>query len=145
MKKFLLLITLSLFTVAGFSQSTFYTRNLTEKFQKAVTTTSATATHIDSTVIAANEAGIFELRVIGYNEANSTTYIGFKRFNYKKVAGIDTIAFAALDSSVVTGIGSANFTFTATAGNNLQVKVVGAASTTVKWISINKQYFRRLD
>lgn len=148
MKRFIVLLLFSAFSLAtttAFSQSTFYIRNQTEKFQKAVTTSNAAATHIDSTSISANEAGIFEIRVIGYNEANSASYVGFKRFNYKKVAGTLTIPAAALDSSVVTGLTNANFTVFATASNNLQIKVVGVASTTVKWVSISKQYYRKLD
>ena len=99
-----------------------------------VTTTDATATHIDSAVIADNTAGIITVQAVGY-ATNGDGITGKQIVRYSKKAGVLTLGTPANELAIVadTGLSGGTFSMAATPSNNFQVKVTGKAATTVKW------------
>ena len=128
------------------AQSTFLQRNSTEKFVKAVTTTNATATTIDTIGVATNEAGWLEMKMLGYYEDSTSSFVGTKLIKYYKVGGTLTIT-STIDStaSINTPLSGSDYWVTKNSYNNLVTKVSGKASKTVYWKLITKQYLRRTD
>ncbi len=108
-----------------------------------LTTTNATATHIDSIVIADNTAGIVTAEIVGA-ATNGDAVTGKQIFRYKKTAGTLTLGTAANILAIVAdaGITGGTFAYNVTATNNLQIKVTGAAATTVRWRSTITQAIR---
>lgn len=99
-----------------------------------ITTTNATATHVDSIVIADNTAGIITITGVGA-AATGKSISGAMMYRYSKASGTLTIATAdtlcavTADASLSGGL----FALAATASNNAQLKATGKASTTVRW------------
>jgi hypothetical protein len=107
-----------------------------------LTTADATATHIDSIVIADNTAGLIEVSVVGQSTAGDgvTAKVIYR---YKKVSGTLTLSAATniMAAVVDTNLSGATFALAATATNNAQLKVTGKAATSVKWRSLIVQIY----
>jgi len=99
-----------------------------------ITTTNATATHVDSIVIADNTAGIITISVVGA-AATGKSIAGVLAYRYSKSSGTltvetaDTLVAVTADASLSGGL----FALAATASNNAQLKVTGKAATSVRW------------
>lgn len=102
-----------------------------------LTTTDSVVTAIDSIVVAANEAGIIRVTVVGYNADAPAGITGIKYVRYKKVAGTLTLGTVTDIAATVTDSelsGSTTWTIVAS-GNNIIVRVKGKIPLTsgIKW------------
>lgn len=101
------------------------------------TTTDSVVTALDSIVVAANEAGIIQVTLVGYNGDAPAGITGIKYVRYKKVAGtltlgtVTDIAATVIDTELS---GSTTWTIVAS-GNNIIVRVKGKIPLTsgIKW------------
>lgn len=108
-------------------------------------TTDSTFYYIDTITVAANESGILEVQVIGYNDSLSIAITGKKIVRYKKVAGTLTLGTATdvLATEVDTGLqnspsGGAAWTIVA-ASNQIYVRIKGKNTYNVYWESLRTQ------
>ncbi|MEX6689227.1 hypothetical protein QTN47_17085 [Danxiaibacter flavus] len=103
--------------------------------QIKATTTDATQKTIDSVPIAANEAGIFELQVVGLSTAGEAV-TGSTITRYVKKSGTLTVATDSIILAKVTDTGVTNgaYAWSVSSDNNLLLKVTGQASKTINWI-----------
>ena len=108
---------------------------------KSATTTDSTLSIHDTLAIADNTAGLLTVTVAAYDSLGDgvTSKVVYR---YKKVAGTLTLAAGANISALVVdaGLGSATTTFTATASNNVQLKIKGKLNYTVKWKTLIERF-----
>jgi hypothetical protein len=139
MKKFLFIATLILISMTGMAQNNGQVRTTKGKLidvpkQSRITTTNATATHVDSIVIADNTAGIITIYAVGA-AATGKSISGAMSYRYSKASGTltvataDTLVAVTADASLSGGL----FALAATASNNAEIKATGKAATTVVW------------
>jgi hypothetical protein len=106
--------------------------------QQAVLKTTDSANHyIDSVVLAANEAGIATVEVVGFDSTNAVAVTGSQVVRYSKVAGTLTLGSPSniLAKVTDTGLGTATFSINAV-NNNIYILVKGKLTYTVKWVSL---------
>lgn len=92
----------------------------------SITTVDSTSTILDTLAIGNNTAGLVVVSCVGKDSlGNGVT--GRIIYRYKKSAGTITLAAGTNISAIVTdtGLGTATWTFTTTASNNLQLRVKG--------------------
>lgn len=101
-----------------------------------VTTTDATATTIGSVALAANEAGVIEATVVGFDSANGVEVTGKKIVAYKNVNGTITLGTATATLAVAADAAISGATFAFAAGTNaINIQVTGVAAHTIKWVA----------
>lgn len=100
-----------------------------------LTTTNATATHVDSIVIADNTAGIITIEGVGAVPTTGKAITGVLTYRYSKSSGTLTVGTVVSEVPVIadTEVSGGTFALAATASNNAQLKATGKASTTVRW------------
>jgi hypothetical protein len=104
--------------------------------QAILTTTDASAHTIATITAGANETGIIEAQVVGFDSTGGDAVTGSLIIRYKKVGGTLTLGSPVVDAAIVTdaGLNSATFAFAASS-NNINLNVTGDTSTTVKWVA----------
>lgn len=131
---------ITLFSISVTAQNNWKTRATNGKLIEApkltvITTTNATATHVDSIVIADNTAGIITIEGVGAVPTTGKAITGVLVYRYSKSAGTLTIGTVTSVVAIVadTEVSGGTFALAATASNNAQLKATGKASTTVRW------------
>lgn len=149
MKKIIFFIAATLLMTAAFAQKPVLLKQSDNKLfnygrTATVTTTDSTLTAIDSIVIAADEAGIVEVQVVGFNDSTSTAVTGSKILRYVKDGGTLTLGSATNVLTTVTDatLGTATWTVT-TSGDNIIVQVKGKAGFTVRWQANTRRIYRK--
>jgi hypothetical protein len=144
MKKFLFFITLTLLTLAGFSQTKFSNRNFDERLANRIVTTDSTVTYIDSIVVRTNEIGLIEVNVIGYAKDTAYGITGKLTARYNKRRGTLTLGTISAAIPIVvdatlqtTGVGGATFNIIA-ANEKIYITVKGKANHSITWTSLVK-------
>jgi hypothetical protein len=139
MKKILFLMTMLSICTIGMAQNNWKVQATNGKLVDVpkvtvISTANATATHVDSIVIADNTAGIITVWGVGA-ATTGKSIAGGLAYRYSKASGTLTIATAdtlcavTADASLSGGL----FALAATASNNAQLKATGKASTAIRW------------
>jgi hypothetical protein len=114
-----------------------YNGNVFRYGQQAIlTTTDSVVTTISTVTVAAEEVGILQIDVVGFNDSLGIGVTGTKIVRYAKHGGTLTLGTptSILTSATDTGLGTATWSVT-TSSNNIIVTVKGKDTYTVKWIA----------
>jgi len=108
--------------------------------QSTLTTTDSAYNTIATIPIAANEAGILDVQVTGYNDSLSIAVTGRQVVRYKKVAGTLTLGTPSniLAKETDTGLQYTNIGSTwdiSTSSDNIIIRVKGKLTYKIKWES----------
>ncbi len=115
--------------------------NPNESYGKTKVTTDSTLTYLDSVSIGTNEAGIVEVKVIGYAKDTAYSVTGVVKARFNKRRGTLTMGSVIEEQTIVTdaALGSATFTLVA-ASNKIYVRVKGKDATNITWYSIQRRF-----
>jgi len=142
------LIFLALTTIMFFSASAqttrFANRNNAESIALKTVTTDSAIHYVDSLVLGANEAGLVELKVIGFAKDTAYSVTGKLSVRFNKRRGTLTLGSVTQLEPITrdavlknTELGGATFTFSIV-NNNLYVSVKGKDGYSITWMSILK-------
>jgi hypothetical protein len=137
MKKFLLIAILGILALNVSAQTTFKNSGVTEGIVRSKTTTNATATTVDSVIIAPGEVGFITIKAVGVTTDTASGVTGIRTYRFKKtLAGALTLGTAVETQAIVADSEIPGGTFAASASSpagNILIKVTGYTNKTVYW------------
>lgn len=115
--------------------------NNTEQYAKSKVTTDSVLYYIDSVSVGTNEAGILEVKYIGYAKDTAYAITGVKKVRFNKRRGTLTLGSVVDEQAEVAdaALGTATVTIVA-ANNKIYTRIKGKDGMNITWYALTRRF-----
>jgi hypothetical protein len=145
MKKFLFVIFGLVLTLAAGSVNAQRVKaingNNTEQYAKSKVTTDSVLYYIDSVNVGTDEAGILEVKYVGYAKDTAYAITGVKKVRFNKRRGTLTLGTVIDEQAEVAdaALGTATVSLVA-ANNKIYVRIKGKNGLNITWYTLSRRF-----